>query len=197
MNDIEFLKRLSLILHHDDSTLPNLAEMERRGELIFIPFGGGHVRAWTHRLAPLKIQELHVYDQELPPETDYRRKAVEAVNQRERCRAMLTQKRSLENYLHPQAILATGEVHTVFDDFANVPEIVAEQLYRRRQIAFQEETTWEQLPAKNRGRRIHHTKKWLNSRAVEQMTPKLLHERDADGEVVSWLQTIKQMAESD
>ena len=61
----------------------------------------------------------------------------------------------------------------------------------------QEATTWEQLPAQLRGRRIHHTKKWLNSRAVERMTPALLRERDPDGEILSWLRTIQQMAEDD
>ena len=197
VNDISFLKRISSTLHADDPSLPDLEEMERQGELIFIPFGGGHVRAWSHRLAPLGLNELHLYDQELPPETDYRRKTAESVNQRERCRAVLTGKRSLENYLHPQAILDAGEVHTVFDDSSNVPEVVAEQLYLRRQAALQEATTWEQLPAQLRGRRIHHTKKWLNSRAVERMTPALLRERDPDGEILSWLQTIQQMAEDD
>jgi len=40
-NDIQFLNRISRILHADDPRLPDLAEMERRGELIFVPFGGG------------------------------------------------------------------------------------------------------------------------------------------------------------
>ena len=47
LNDIEFLRRISLILHGADDRLPNIAEMQQRGELIFVPFGGGHVRAWS------------------------------------------------------------------------------------------------------------------------------------------------------
>ena len=46
--------------------------MERHGELIFVPFGGGHVRAWSDRFAPLARPEFHLYDHELPPETELR-----------------------------------------------------------------------------------------------------------------------------
>lgn len=109
-NDIEFLRRISLTLHNHDVSLPNLACMERLGELIFIPFGGGHVKAWTDRLAPLNKPEWHLYDHELSPETAFRQKAVDQVNLRSRCQARLTQKRSIENYLHPQAIAAAGNV---------------------------------------------------------------------------------------
>jgi hypothetical protein len=102
MNDIAFLRRISLVLHDADGSLPNLAEMEQRGELIFVPFGGGHVRAWSDRLAPLARPEFHLYDHELPPETDLRREAAATVNRRSRCKAVVTNKRCLENFLHPE-----------------------------------------------------------------------------------------------
>ena len=47
-NDIEFLRRISILLNSHDESLPHLVEMEQRGELVFVPFGGGHVQAWTH-----------------------------------------------------------------------------------------------------------------------------------------------------
>lgn len=100
-NDIEFLRRISRLLHADDAALPDLGAMEQRGELIFVPFGGGQVQIWTNRFAPLAKPEFHIYDRELPPETDYRQAAAEAVNRRARCRAVLTNKRCLENYLLP------------------------------------------------------------------------------------------------
>ena len=39
-NDIEFLRRISAILHRDDPRLPDLADMERRLALVFVPSGG-------------------------------------------------------------------------------------------------------------------------------------------------------------
>ena len=189
-NDIEFLKRISLLLHSHDSSLPDLTEMEQRGELIFVPFGGGHVSAWTDRLAPLNKPEFHLLDHELPPETDLRHEAVEAVNRRDRCQAMLTRKRSLENYLHPQAILAAGKIDVEFDDFDPVAELTAKQLYQLRP----DETPWQLLSRRARSRMTYRAKRWLNTRVAQLMTVELLQQRDPDGEVVSWLRAIGRLA---
>jgi len=197
-NDIEFLRRISLMLHTHDPSLPHLAEMEQRGQLIFVPFGGGHVAAWTYRLAPLNKPEYHIYDHELPPETDHRRDAAEAVNRRDRCQAVLTRKRSLENYLHPQAIsmagdMMAGEIDVEFDDFDPVAQITAKRIYQLRA----EETPWELLSRRARNRMAHRAKRWLNTKAAEQMTVALLRERDPEGEILSWLQAIGCLAGSD
>jgi hypothetical protein len=191
-NDIEFLRRISVLLHAHDSSLPHLADMEQQGTLIFVPFGGGHVRAWMHRLAPLCKPEFHLYDHELPPETDYRREAAEAINRRPHCRAVLTRKRSLENYLHPEAIRAAGEIEVDFDDFDPAAEIVAKQLHQRSLV----ETPWELLTRRARSRLTHRAKRWLNSIVADHMTVDLLRERDPDDEVISWLKTIGRLAES-
>lgn len=39
-NDIEFLRRISAILHRDDPRMPDLADMERQFALVFAPTGG-------------------------------------------------------------------------------------------------------------------------------------------------------------
>ncbi|MEX1224024.1 MAG: ATP-dependent endonuclease [Pirellulales bacterium] len=186
VNDIEFLRRISLHLHAVDSSLPHLADMERTGELIFVPFGGGDVRAWTHRLAPLNRFELHLYDHELPPETEYRHQAAAAVNQRDNCRAVVTRKRSLENYLHPWAIRAAGGPHVRFGDFDSVAELTAKQRYQRQLP----DTAWELLTRRARSRMTQRAKRWLNTRAADQMTAELLKGRDPKGEILSWLATI-------
>ena len=185
-NDIEFLRRISGLLHAHNSSLPYLADMEQRGVLIFVPFGGGHVRAWMYRLAPLGKPEFHLYDHELPPETDHRREAAEAINCRPQCRAVLTRKRSLENYLHPEAIRTAGEVEVEFSDFDPAAEIVAKQLHQRGLA----ETPWELLSRRARSRLTHRAKRWLNTKAADRMTVDLLRKRDPEGEIVSWLNTI-------
>ena len=191
-NDIEFLRRISMLLYASDDTLPHLVEMEQRGELVFVPFGGGSVHAWTHRLAPLGKPEFHLYDHELPPETDLRREAAETVNRRPRCRAVLTRKRSLENYLHATAIKAAGEVDVTFKDFDPAAKVVAKGLYQRGL----DDTPWELLPPRARRRMANRAKRWLNTKAADHMTVELLRHRDPDGEIVSWLQTIGRLAES-
>lgn len=180
-DDIEFLRRISLMLHSGDNHLPNLAEMERHGELIFVPFGGGHVRSWAERLAPLTRPEFHLYDHELPPETELRQQAAEAINQRSRYQAVLTQKRCLENYLHPNAIFAAGGIHIRFDDFDCVAELTARELYRQRPG----EIAWQLQARRSQSRMANRAKRWLHTKAVEQMTPTMLAEQDRDGETTS------------
>ncbi len=192
MNDVEFLRRISMMLHEYDSSLPNLAEMEQDGQLIFVPFGGGHVRAWAERLAPLARPEFHLYDHELPPETELRLEAAGTVNRRPRCKAVLTKKRCLENYLHPDAIFAAGGIHVQFDDFDCVAELTARALYRQRPG----ETAWQLQTRRSQSRMANRAKRWLNTEAAGQMTLSLLEERDQEGEILSWMSAINALLAS-
>jgi hypothetical protein len=189
-NDIEFLRRVSLMLHADNASRPNLAAMENQGELIFVPCGGGDMQAWTHRFAPLAKPEFHLIDHEVPPETEYRQQAIELINRRAKCRAMLTRKRSLENYLHPLAIRSAGEFEIEFGDFDQVAELTAQAIYRRSL----DERPWALLPRRARRRFINRAKRWLNTRAVAEMTMPMLSESDPQGEIVSWFRMIRELA---
>lgn len=166
--------------------------MEQRGELIFVPFGGGHVRAWAERLAPLARPEFHLYDHELPPETELRQQAAETVSQRSRCQAVLTKKRCLENYLHPDAIHAASDIRIEFDDFDCVAELTARELYRQRPG----EIAWQLQARRSQSRMANRAKRWLNTKAVERMTPAMLAEQDRDGEITSWMLAINELLTS-
>ena len=54
---------------------------------------------------------------------------------------------------------------------------------------------WELLTRRARSRMTYRVKRWLNTRAADQMTVELLRERDPDGEVISWLTAIRRLAE--
>ncbi len=189
-NDIQFLRRISAILHADDPTIPDLSNMERRNELVFVPFGGGDLRLWSFRLAGLGSSEFHLYDRDMPPHTESRQEAVDIVNLRPKCRAVLTRKRHLENYLHPRAVCEASGIHAEFSDEDYVADILARHSYDRRP----DQMPWSELPARTRKRRRDKVKKWLNTDAVERMTSSLLAERDPDGEVRSWLAMIAELA---
>ena len=61
--------------------------------------------------------EFHLYDREQSPETERRQGVIARLNARSCCRAVLTRKCSLENYLHPEAIEeVTGHWLAVDDD---------------------------------------------------------------------------------
>ncbi|MEQ8788813.1 MAG: ATP-dependent endonuclease [Pirellulaceae bacterium] len=188
-NDVEFLRRISSMLHAHDADLPNLSALEERERLLFLPLGGSSA-AWAVRLAPLQLPEFHLLDRELPPETEVRQAIVNRINRRRGCRAVLTGKRTIENYLHPAALRRAGELQLEFGDLDSVPEIVAKASFAREQLS----AAWDALPRRAHKRLINRVKRWLNTKVVEEMTFELLHERDPGGEVVSWLRGIHRLA---
>jgi hypothetical protein len=189
-NGIEFLRRISAVLHATAPNVPDLNLLERRGQVVFVPTGGGPLWPWSFRLADLGRPEFHLYDRESSPETEIRREVAQVVNLRPGCHAVLTGKRSLENYLHPAAIYeARGVVIDISDD-DSIAERVAQRLYEQEEGHL----PWSELLPRNRRRRRNRAKQWLNTAAVDRMTPQRLAERDPDGDVRSWLETIARMA---
>jgi hypothetical protein len=190
-NDIEFLRRMATMLHAVDPCLPDLAAMEQRRELVFMPCGGGDSRSWACRLAGLNTAEFHLLDRDISPATEARRQTAEIVNARPRCRAVLTRLRALENYLHPEAVFEVSGLRVEFSGDDDVADLVARKAHERNDGHL----PWEAIPARARKRRRDKTKAaWLNTRAVERMTPGRLAERDPVGEVRGWLETIARLA---
>lgn len=132
---------------------------------------------------------FYLLDREQEPETSVRRQIVEAVNTRPGCRAVMTSKRALENYLHPLAIQEVCGIELCFDDDTDVAGVLALQMMMRGG-----DTAWHKLPYKRQKRLHDKAKKALNIKAVQCMTPTLLAQQDRSGEVVGWLQAIGQMA---
>ena len=151
-----------------------------------MPFGGGISAEWWNRFAPLGCPELHLYDREVEPQTSQREQLAKRVNARPRCQARVTAKRSLENYLHPKAIRDAGGCNLTFGD----DDCVAQLLVRGRLKEIHPRVPWESLSPRTRQRLSYRAKRWLNTRAVEHMTPELLAERDPAGEILEWLSTV-------
>ena len=188
-HDIEFLCRISTILSLQASAVPNLAQMERRQQLVFIPFGGGDLSLWTIRLEALRLPEFHLYDRESGPETEVRQQLARTVNLRPGCQAVVTSKRSLENYLHPEAIREACGVELSFGDDDHVADLIAARLVER-----QGGPPLADSSRRAQVRRRNRVKKWLHTKAMDRMTPQRLAERDPQGEVASWLAMIGAMA---
>jgi hypothetical protein len=190
IHDIEFLRRISRVLHADNQRLPDLGAMEQAGQLLFLPSGGGDVRAWAQRLAVLAVPQVYLLDRELPPETDVRLQAAAIVNQRVNCRGFVTEKRALENYLDPSVLLEVRGIDLLFGDQDDVPELVA-------RVCCSTDTarpTWDDLSSRARKRYRDRAKRWLNREAVDRMTPELQAQRDPSGEVKGWLAAIAGLA---
>ena len=73
---------------------------------------------------------------------------------------------------------------------ASVARIVAKQLYDQRPV----DTPWELHSKRAQNRMTQRAKQWLNTVVAEQMTTELLREREPQGEIESWLRTMRQLA---
>ncbi len=186
--DITFLQNITSVLTIEDEQVPNLAELALRGEVLFLPCGGGNVAAWYDRLGPLQLPEVHLYDGELPPETEVRQRAAACVNQRPHCRAFVTSRRSLENYLHPAAILAAGGPAVTIGVADDVGFVVAKAQHQANH-----DSNWYDLRYRQRGTLVHKAKRWLATTAARQMNCELLSAADPAGEVRSWLVAISEL----
>ena len=188
-NDIEFLQRLARQLCRQLPDLPDLFQWQAAGRIVLIPVGGGDAGSWPDRLRGLELAEFHLYDREQIPETSIRRRAIERINARPGCYGALTNKRSLENYLHPKAIAAAGGDVVAFGDEDSVSLVMARRRCEAASIC------WSELPRAKLRRLAARTKRWLNTVAVEHMTADFLTERDPEGEVLGWLRTIAHLAQ--
>lgn len=165
--DVENLKTLSHILHQENAELPDLTTDSR---VAFIVLGGSTLQHWinNHYLKDLGKPEVHIYDRDV---LKYRT-LCDRVNQRnDGSWAIQTQKRELENYLHPKAIYEAFGINVTFGDDDDVPEIVG--------------TVKNWNP--------ENTKKKLSVHAFPRMTGKWLRERDPNGEVQLWMERLARM----
>ena len=70
-------------------------------------------------------------DREVPPATELRQQATTIVNERQNCRAYVTKKRALENYLHPIAVRQVSGLDLTFTDEDDVADLVARACFER------------------------------------------------------------------
>jgi len=188
---VEFLKRISRVLAQGDATLPDLGQWSLEGTVAFIADNAVSKPALTNSSVG-ELKEFHLLTREIESITVQRGALARTVNSRPNCLALVTSKRALENYLHPDAICRARGVRIDFGDFDDVLEAAAAATFQA-----DDGRRWTSLSKRARKRLRDRTKKWLNRAAVDQMTPRLLAERDPSGEVVGWLRSIAGLADAE
>jgi hypothetical protein len=197
-HDIVFLKNLSKVLRLAGVDVLDLEKMELDGELIFFPLGGSSLALWTSRLEPLSRPEFHLFDRDSQPPAMAKYQAeADTINQRVRCKAVITGKREMENYLHFEAINEayaqqsniTLGLTTNFGDFDDIPAKIAEIVHSLSGS----QKIWGDLEKDVRDRKISSAKRNLNHAAVMLMTIKRLEQIDSDAHVLGWFQEMKRL----
>ena len=172
--------------------------MELEGEMIFFPLGGSSLALWTSRLAPLSRPEFHLYDRNnVPPVAAKYQIQADEINKRDRCKAIITSKKEMENYLHFEAINeAYGKdginlgLTANFAEFEDVPFAIAERVHRISGSS----VAWAVLDEKKREKKVSLVKSRLNGMVPMLMTRAQLDQVDPKGEVVGWFAEIQRLA---
>ncbi len=126
-HDISFLGHISKILAATESDIPDLIEAEKSGALVFVPLGGSSLDLWRNRLVNLNRPEFYLTDRDkTPPNPAKYQKQVNDWNARHNCKAWVTSKRELENYLHLSLLQNSFSTYAGQGlDFDDVPALVA------------------------------------------------------------------------
>lgn len=192
-HDIRYLKNISKILHKFDPEVIDLENLEDKGQIIFIPLGGDNLVLWISRLEGLNIPEFYLFDRDQqPPEESKHQKTVDQINNRGRCKAVLTKKKEIENYIHPDAIKKVKpEIIIRHGDYEDIPMLVAKEAHGKSGSPLR----WEEISDREKKQKSSKAKVWLNDQASAAMTHDLLDEIDPDQDVISWLKAIKEIIE--
>ncbi|HDX9999531.1 TPA: ATP-binding protein [Escherichia coli] len=167
-NDINFLRNIGKI--YLDQGVPNVPDMINDPRIVFIPMGGHTLKDWVNNndLKILNKPEVHIYDRDvaIPPQYEKECKSVNARN--DGSIAFMTEKREMENYLHPDAIQAVFGVNITIDDTTDVSiEVSALTRYNESKA-----------------------KKKINKFATGKMSYQMLTASDAKGETLPWFNAI-------
>ncbi len=187
-HDVTFLTHISrLYRDHDNS----LIDLEHDHRVAFVPTGGGNLKHWVNKryLENMQLTEVHIYDTDDAANPKYKPQ-VDAVNARGTADiAFLTQKREMENYLHPESIAASfGFVACPeFTDWCDVPELVAERVH----VESGSSNPWVGLLPEKRSSKASKAKARLNQDAAAAMTLAQLQAVDASNEILGWLMAIR------
>ena len=177
-NDVAFLENIS--------SLTDDIDLGTDHRVAFVLSGGGTLKHWVNSqyLQDLKIPEIHIYDRD----SDGRYQShVDTVNSRGTSDwATLTNKREIENYLHPDAIQGALGVTVTFGDGDDVPMIVAQAIHE----ASESTRPWGEVNEDDRAKKASSAKRRLCAAAAAHMTSEQLGECDTGGEVSGWLARI-------
>jgi putative ATP-dependent endonuclease of OLD family len=184
-HDVTFLRAISKALASED---PEIVDLESDPRVAILPLGGSTLRDWVQDryLRELRRPEFHLYDRDDSHPPKYQAQC-DAVNARgDGSSARLTDRRELENYLHPSAVEAEFQISVTFGPTDDVPVLVAAELHRRSETT----TPWHELAPEKRKKKISRAKQRLNNGATRYMTPELIADTDPGGEIRTWLAGI-------
>ncbi|MBN2365534.1 MAG: ATP-binding protein [Spirochaetales bacterium] len=169
VNDVRFLKHVSRILKGSGEDVPDLSTDHR---FALLPLNGSNLIDFVNLnlLKHFNRPEYHIYDRDDLNTYSYQS---EDVNNRNDCsKAVVTKKRYMESYIHPEAIKRTCGFEIEIDD----------------------ETDYTARFATLFGQKKSRAKAHLADIVAASMSKEEILERDNQREIITWLTEIKELA---
>jgi len=147
---------------------------------------------WTTRLSGLNRPEIYIVDRddEPPKNPKYQRHLDLWLGEGKL--AFCTNKREMENYIHPNCIkkIFPDYYYGIGNGFEDIPEQLAQTIHE----ASDSEVSWNgiQQNKEKLKKKSSNAKKRLNQECVKEMNLELLGQIDADGEILSWFEKIQE-----
>ena len=182
-NDINFLRIISSNLRVTDEDIPDLGVEEDAGRLVFVPLGGSNMDLWTSRLQEFNRPEFYLMDRDHPmPQKPKYYEFAKGIEARAGCTAWTTNRKELENYIHPDVIKKSYPQYAgTGTGFEDVPELLAQAVHE----SSESKETWDDIkssPEKLR-KKGSAAKRRLNDEFASLMTADLLSLIDTEDEV--------------
>jgi len=170
-HDVEFLTHMSKPVREHDASLPEIGVDPR---IACVPLGGGTLKQWVESdyLRGLGIPQYHIYDRDIDSPPKYQRHCDDVNARPDSSQAILTTKREMENYLHPDAVQEIFGAAVSFADMDDVVDVVAVAIG----------TPGRRGKAKVKSR--------LNGEVTQKVSYSRLSQVDCDGDVVGWYRAM-------
>ena len=182
-HDITFLCHISRMLAEAGEELPDLARAEDEGLLVLVPLGGNNLDLWISRLKEFNRPEFYLMDRDTePPDSPKYHEIAEKLRRRANCTAWTTERKELENYIHPNVIKGGYPAYSgTGQPFEDVPTLLAQAVHEASESAL----PWADVIADQEkfAKKVSKAKSRLFNEFAPRMAPDLLSEIDPGNEV--------------
>lgn len=176
------------------SRRPELINFKSNKHAIVIPLGGSTLKDWVqHRyLQKLGFPEVHIYDRDDKDNPKYQNQCDEVNLRTDGSKGFLTNKREMENYIHPDVIETVFGIRIQYGDWEDIPRSLARIIHEQNSSK-----PWKDVDKKDRKDKESRVKKRLNNEVIKHMTFEQLQEIDTDQEIENWLAAITKLCKKE
>lgn len=190
--DITFLKNINCYI-------PELKEIIDLNDdrIITIPLGGSTLKDWVNEqyLQKLELNQFHLYDSDKGSNAPNKYSSqVRTLNQQKNCKALETELREIENYVHPTIFENKGINFTDQQlkewNSLDVGECCARKIHEQ---SIDTDRIWQDVSEKKRKEKISKVKNRINQEYSKLMTKDLLEDLKVYSEVENWFISMKEL----